>query len=305
VIREPLEEIGRQDTDPETLLLNIRDRSGIFTGYSETEYGFTHLSFQEYLCAEQIRNKSLFDLLIDQYDNRWWQEVILLSCGLTNPSIIDKFLEELIPTEKFEEEVTLVRSAIRDSIIKPFSLLSGILEDKTISVKARCNILLLLKETETEKGKSIIEEKAKGKEKELAAYALQLLKQSDPETAARINRHAGKQQKITSKKDNAEMVLIPAGPFLYGSTDDDKMAEQDEKPQKVVNLEAFYIDVYPVTNEKYCLFLNDTKPDNTKREEWIDLPGKWGNEKCRIKKKAGTYIVEPGYALHPVIYVSW
>jgi hypothetical protein len=196
VIKEPLEEIGRQDTDPETLLLNIRDRSGIFTGYSETEYGFTHLSFQEYLCAEQIRNKSLLVLLVDQYDNHWWQEIILLCCGLSNPSIIDSFLEKLIPTEKFEQEVTLVRAAIRDSIIKPLSLLIRVLENKSISLKAKCNILLLLKETETEKGKSIIEKKAKGKEKELASYALQLLKQTDPDAAARINRQAGKLKKI-------------------------------------------------------------------------------------------------------------
>src|SRR4030043_569622 len=57
VIKEPLEEIGKSGIDPEVLLLNIRDRSGIFMGYSEREFGFTHLSFQEYLSAEQIRNR--------------------------------------------------------------------------------------------------------------------------------------------------------------------------------------------------------------------------------------------------------
>lgn len=59
VIKEPLEKIGKSNVDTETLLTNIRDRSGIFMGYSESEYGFTHLSFQEYLSAEQIRNKGL------------------------------------------------------------------------------------------------------------------------------------------------------------------------------------------------------------------------------------------------------
>lgn len=45
VIEEPLQEIGKSGIDMKKLLLNIRDRSGIFMGYSETEYGFTHLSF--------------------------------------------------------------------------------------------------------------------------------------------------------------------------------------------------------------------------------------------------------------------
>ncbi|MCP4689861.1 MAG: hypothetical protein GY859_17545, partial [Desulfobacterales bacterium] len=56
VVKNPLEGMGKFDISPKELLLNIRDRSGIFMGYSETEYGFTHLSFQEYLAAEQIRN---------------------------------------------------------------------------------------------------------------------------------------------------------------------------------------------------------------------------------------------------------
>ena len=38
-------------------------------------------------------------------------------------------------------------------------------------------------------------------------------------------------------KDGAEMVLVPAGEFLYG----------EEKESK--HLDSFYIDKYPVTNE--------------------------------------------------------
>ena len=36
-------------------------------GYGTEEYGFTHLSFQEYLSAEQIRNKHKIDILVDHY----------------------------------------------------------------------------------------------------------------------------------------------------------------------------------------------------------------------------------------------
>jgi formylglycine-generating enzyme required for sulfatase activity len=48
-----------------------------------------------------------------------------------------------------------------------------------------------------------------------------------------------------------EMVCVPAGEFLMGSTDDDPYAEDDEKPQHAVYLDAFWIDKYEVTNAQY------------------------------------------------------
>ncbi len=48
------------------------------------------------------------------------------------------------------------------------------------------------------------------------------------------------------------MVLIPAGEFLMETPDDNDMGctteFQKEKPQHVPYLDAFYIDVYQVTN---------------------------------------------------------
>lgn len=116
-------ELSIQDFTPdevkEFLVKNIRDRSGLFMGYSETEYGFTHLSFQEYLSAEQIRNKGQIDTLIQNYTNRWWKEAILLCLALDNPSVIEEFIRKLIPTEHFKSEIGLVVDAIHDSIRKP------------------------------------------------------------------------------------------------------------------------------------------------------------------------------------------
>jgi formylglycine-generating enzyme required for sulfatase activity len=105
--------------------------------------------------------------------------------------------------------------------------------------------------------------------------------------------------------DDSEMVLIPAGTFLYGSREDDKMANSDEKPQRVIDLPAFYIDKFPVTNEQFCRFLNDTKPDDKRLGEWIYLQGSFEKERCRIRKNGDSYEVEDGYERHPVIYVTW
>ena len=46
---------------------------------------------------------------------------------------------------------------------------------------------------------------------------------------------------VINPKDNAEMILIPAGEFLMGSTDADKDASDREKPQHKVYLDAYYM----------------------------------------------------------------
>ena len=52
----------------------------------------------------------------------------------------------------------------------------------------------------------------------------------------------------------AGMVLIPAGSFEMGSDDDD--AYPDEQPVHTVHLDAFYMDMYEVTNAQFKVFVD-------------------------------------------------
>jgi formylglycine-generating enzyme required for sulfatase activity len=61
---------------------------------------------------------------------------------------------------------------------------------------------------------------------------------------------AGTPKTITAN-DGAEMVLVPAGPFLMGSLE----GEPDEIPPRQLALPAYYIDKYEVTHEQYAHFL--------------------------------------------------
>src|SRR3989304_1877799 len=58
------------------------------------------------------------------------------------------------------------------------------------------------------------------------------------------------------------MVYIPGGRFIMGSTGQEgKVGFQigvDEMPQRVINLAAFYIDKYEVTNSQYQKFIDVT-----------------------------------------------
>jgi eukaryotic-like serine/threonine-protein kinase len=59
-------------------------------------------------------------------------------------------------------------------------------------------------------------------------------------------------------QDNAEMVLVPAGEFVMGNAE----GGTDEQPVHRVYLDAFYIDVYEVTNRLYkqCVDAEKCKP---------------------------------------------
>ena len=72
----------------------------------------------------------------------------------------------------------------------------------------------------------------------------------------------------TSARNNSvDMVVIPEGPFLMGSTKEDieRLLDLDrnieterlenEMPQREVFLSAYFIDKYPVTNAQYKKFI--------------------------------------------------
>ena len=58
-------------------------------------------------------------------------------------------------------------------------------------------------------------------------------------------------------KDGAPLIRIPEGEFVMGS----HAGQEDERPAHPVYLDAFYIDKYEVTVERYAAFLTAQKPE--------------------------------------------
>jgi formylglycine-generating enzyme required for sulfatase activity len=83
-----------------------------------------------------------------------------------------------------------------------------------------------------------------------------------------------------------ETVLIPAGPFLMGSRADEDVPD-NEKPQHEVDLPAYRIGKYPVTNEQYAEFVKQAKYPAPKKVGWF------GKNPPRQELD------------HPVVGVSW
>jgi formylglycine-generating enzyme required for sulfatase activity len=97
--------------------------------------------------------------------------------------------------------------------------------------------------------------------------------------------------------DVLDAIHIPAGPFWMGSSRDDSGAHDNEKPRRQVNLPAYEIGRYPVTNAQYACFLAD-QPHHPVPYSKDDRahPYNWDSQ---------TRIYPEGKADHPVVLVSW
>lgn len=110
--------------------------------------------------------------------------------------------------------------------------------------------------------------------------------------------------KIIAEPSRAEMVLIPAGTFTMGSEQTTALAECEkyftgcnhkewylnEGPVHEVTLDAFYMDVYEVTNAQYqvCVEAGScTVPDR------------------KSSPSRSSYFDNPQFADYPVIWVTW
>jgi formylglycine-generating enzyme required for sulfatase activity len=94
----------------------------------------------------------------------------------------------------------------------------------------------------------------------------------------------------------AEMVVIPGGVYMRGSTE----GARDEMPRHEIRLPSFAFDIHPVTNEQFVRFLQAMGGEKDhNNNDIIRL------RDSRIKRSAGKVIIESGYAKHPVVGVTW
>ena len=101
------------------------------------------------------------------------------------------------------------------------------------------------------------------------------------------------------------MVLIPAGSFEMGGEDD--LAKDDEQPVHTVHLEAFYMDVYEVTNVQFKVFVDSNPGVLRVLEEEFGTIGDSGHlfPWPVTNSLAGKTDVFAETSNHPVVNVSW
>ena len=124
----------------------------------------------------------------------------------------------------------------------------------------------------------------------------------NPASSLNVDPYVKQYQPKNKNKTNdiqplsTEMVVIPGGEFLRGSRD----GNRDEMPQHRVYLEGFSIDIHPVSNEQFVLFLEAM--EGVKDSHNFDI---LKLKESRIKRFSGKFSIESGYSKHPVVGVTW
>ena len=101
----------------------------------------------------------------------------------------------------------------------------------------------------------------------------------------------------TVASESADMVRVPAGPFLMGSDD----GPADERPQHRIHLREFSIDRLPVTNAQFARFLESKGVQGAAGERWYDVD----DNDARIHRRKGQWQADVSFENHPVIEASW
>jgi formylglycine-generating enzyme required for sulfatase activity len=87
------------------------------------------------------------------------------------------------------------------------------------------------------------------------------------------------------------MVLVPAGEFIMGSPQGEGFP--DEFPQRVVHVDAFYIDRYEVTNQQFKQFVDSTGYVTDAEKKGWGLVGEGIGDSTRWKEIEGAYWKAP------------
>jgi len=229
----------RSDPDPEgaaqRFLADVRDHASLLLDRGGRQFGFIHLTFQEYLAAVALGRLAqqsvlpVVDALVLRFGEPTWREVALLAVGYLGivqqrDGAASKVLEELLrraPGEPGEPEA-FAGEAVAD--VWPGG----------VTPECRERVLAALQAAMGD---------ARVSARWRAAAGDALARVGDPRPAVMT-------------VDGMEFCWVPAGRFLMGSPDGDDDAYPDECPAGEVELPyGYWLGRYPVTVaqfREYC-----------------------------------------------------
>jgi len=119
------------------------------------------------------------------------------------------------------------------------------------------------------------------------------------------------ESEIVNERDGTVLVLIPAGPFLMGTREEDvsRLAREHqwtedwfemEIPQREIDLDSYSISKFAITNDQFSKFLNETGKGEVESESYFFV-----NDYSLIEMKDGKYNPRSGLGNLPVNNVSW
>ncbi|MEM6453468.1 MAG: metallophosphoesterase, partial [Acidobacteriota bacterium] len=259
VIRDPLRSRRDLNLRPSDFLAQVRDQTGALVSLGRGDYGFLHLSFQEYLAACHVqdrfaKDRGVIDALAAHFGTDWWREVVLLSLGLTNPSVFDEVMRALIDARALSRDALLVSDCLRDAAEPSAAALLQALAEGVADDGERFQVLRLLKAdaldgwaeatiADGRTGRAVLEGlresesdgKARGLLRELLGIGAPAIVSALGEPEAGSER--------THEQDGSVLVYVPGGSYTLGGDH-----KYEGRTIHTVQLSPYWIGKYPVTN---------------------------------------------------------
>ena len=261
-------------------LEDVREHAGLLLERGAGQYGFIHLTFEEYLAAVGLARlgqgniEPVVQLLSDHVGDPAWREVALLTIGYLGivqqwEEVASGVVGGLLEHQPGEpgEAVVLMGDAVVDA--SPGGVTSAC-KEKMIGV---------LLETMTDCG----------------------VKAPLRAGAGRALARLGDPRAEVMTLEGMRFCYVPEGAFWMGSGNDDDMAYEDEKPSDRVDIPCAYCMArYPVINAQFQIFAED--PQGYRAESWWTKAGlEW-----RQERGGPLHFGEPwNLPNHPAVGVNW
>ncbi len=263
----------------EQFLEDVRDYAGMLLERGAGQYGFIHLTFEEYLGAVglarlgQGKTEPVVEILAEHVGDPAWRELALLTIGYLGivqqwEEVASAVVGELLDRRPGEpgEAAVLMGDAVVDA--SPGGVTPAC-KEKVVGV--------LLKTIEDDGVKAPLR----------AASGRALARLGDP-----------RPEVMTI--EGMEFYYVPPGPFWMGSGDEDEMAWEDEKPlHQAAVLDGYWVGRYPVTNAQFGLFMEHADG------YWADIW--WAKAGLESRQEGGPLDLGEPWNLpnHPAVVVTW
>lgn len=249
-------------------LAQVRDDSGVLVGWSNHEFGFLHLGFQEHLAAKGIaeavlsakvadRDSPWLDRLVAAYGDSWWEEVWLLLLAGDGAPLFGPLFQRLVTTPQFAVHDVLLHSCLAEARTRDLAPFQRLLAQPMPGALHR-----LWARVSPRAAQAIeVQRRSRMLAQQVAAGWQQNVTDASPWDAL-----GSKGDYITIK--GIEFVRIPAGTFLMGTPKEKAPVAANEWPHEVTIAKPFWLARTAVTNAQYRAFVEAT--GHRRPEAWKD-----------------------------------
>lgn len=226
--------------------------TGVLARLSAKEYGFMHLSLQEYLCARYAAKRSHIGVtkLVETFGDPSWREVVLLFVASSEHALFGALMRRVLASDKLFEHEALLRECLDEAHELDTAAFAEIMESRDVSPDRQIAVMGLVRSRADERVRraaaGIVERSEPGSDlREMA------------EQVAGTKRLIGRAipgQPFQDSTSGMRFVWIAGGEFTMGADD----LWEACGPAHRVQVSPFWLARTAVTNRQYELFLQAT-----------------------------------------------